>query len=425
MLLKGLDTWYQLGDGVGACAECARALGDRLRALYGEAFVPFAADSLVLGGADGAFARDRKALQLASPLAAARRVILRARDAARPDEAHEGSGGELFARLTVGPLGALLAERVDGVFLEGTKTAHRLFSAELFRAAAHERPVAVELVDGDARSLEGAAALVFAAGCEVALDAAAGEQARSVVDAQRAFRQELRRRFRPTAPLGEVQLLYSPHCDHWTRGAHFTATAQLAEALTDEQVQYTISMGEPRGREPVLVAGAMALLPDQAHALAQHVFGGGTAVCLGTPTTVDAQGLTDEPPFDSVKVGEETRYGEGRTVLFPEDAAVASLVVAALGNRRRAIVLTGANRVCVKAFLDPERKLDLHIVNRGDTPLRGAKLHLSGAIVGSTRTGTLFVPDREQEKLTLTPSRSGVSTALPEIERHALLAISR
>ena len=143
------------------------------------------------------------------------------------------------------------------------------------------------------------------------------------------------------------------------------------------------------------------------------------------------------PVFPEAKSGME-RVGEGRVYAIAIDSDAppspeAQLVRAAremLGRGRSHLSLSGRARLFARAYLDPERKLDVHLVNLdAPRPAQGVLLHIAGQAAGAGRTGYWFAPERDAgkdgERISLNPSGFSVSTVLPGISAGALLAIPR
>ena len=101
-----------------------------------------------------------------------------------------------------------------------------------------------------------------------------------------------------------------------------------------------------------------------------------------------------------------------------------------LGRGRSHLSLSGRARLFARAYLDPERKLDVHLVNLdAPRPAQGVLLHIAGQAAGAGRTGYWFAPERDTgkdgERIALNPSGFSVSTVLPGIAAGALLAVPR
>jgi hypothetical protein len=91
--------------------------------------------------------------------------------------------------------------------------------------------------------------------------------------------------------------------------------------------------------------------------------------------------------------------------------------------------MSGRGRLFARAYLDPERKLDVHLVNLETTPAQGIQLTIAGQAAGGGRSGYWFAPERDGgkdgERITLNPSGFSVSTILPSVSSYALLAVPR
>ena len=104
-----------------------------------------------------------------------------------------------------------------------------------------------------------------------------------------------------------------------------------------------------------------------------------------------------------------------------------------LGRTPRALSLSGRGQLWARAYLDPERKLDVHLLNldlreSGFGSAQGMLLQIAGAAAGGGRTGYWFAPDRggkEGDRIALNPSGFSVSTVLPAVGAHALLSVPR
>ena len=98
------------------------------------------------------------------------------------------------------------------------------------------------------------------------------------------------------------------------------------------------------------------------------------------------------------------------------------------------MALTGRGRLLTRAYLDPERKLDLHFVNLelqegAFVPAQGVQVSIAGQAAGGGRAAYWFAPERaggkDGERITLNPSGFSVSTILPSVSAYALLAVPR
>ncbi len=129
--------------------------------------------------------------------------------------------------------------------------------------------------------------------------------------------------------------------------------------------------------------------------------------------------------------------GEGRVYAL-EEAAPEVLLTGALrellGRGRAQVTLSGRGRLWARAYLDPERKLDVHLVNLdlrepGFAPAQGMQVQIAGQAAGGGRSGYWFAPERDGgkdgERIVLNPSGFSVSTILPSVDGYALLAIPR
>ncbi|HET9751646.1 MAG TPA: hypothetical protein VFP52_01745, partial [Myxococcales bacterium] len=167
-----------------------------------------------------------------------------------------------------------------------------------------------------------------------------------------------------------------------------------------------------------------------------YVEGGGDAVVLGRCASADEEGRIGDPLFPEVKSGLE-RVGEGRVFRLDEgaqDAALARAVRELAGRGRAQITLAGRGHLFARAYLDPERKLDVHLVNLevredGFAPAQGVQMSIAGQAAGGGRSGYWFAPERsggkDGERIVLNPSGFSVSTILPSIDAYALLAVPR
>jgi hypothetical protein len=100
-----------------------------------------------------------------------------------------------------------------------------------------------------------------------------------------------------------------------------------------------------------------------------------------------------------------------------------------LGRGKAQLTLSGRARLFARAYLDPERKLDVHFVNLEDKPAQGVLLGVAGQAAGASRSGYWFAPERDSgkdgERIVLNPSGFSLSTVLPAIAGSALLTIPR
>ena len=98
------------------------------------------------------------------------------------------------------------------------------------------------------------------------------------------------------------------------------------------------------------------------------------------------------------------------------------------------MTLAGRGRLLARAYLDSERKLDVHFVNLelqdgAFAPAQGVQVTIAGQAAGGGRAAYWFAPERsggkDGERITLNPSGFAVSTILPSVEAYALLAVPR
>ena len=442
VLLDGLDRWYRLGPkGAGFCRSCELALVEALRESYGDHFEPFDPLGPIRGQPESRtapFAGAREALRLASTVEAGKRAALRARD-----EARRGRGVEIAVLGRVGTLtaaGLALCRHLDGLVfdlasLDPEEAVLPLLSA---RAALGLRPAVAVLPPGATpEQVQLFAALALACDVDVALRAAESAAAEAALAAHRKFQDVVRERFRPSEPLLDVEVLVSPFAAHWG-GAHFRTAGACAAALCRAHLlpAAKLDLTEPRAKV-LLLAGCGALPADDAARARRHVESGGDAIVVGKCAPCDDEGRIGPPLFPEVKSGME-RVGDGRVYAIGTDsdspaAPEAQVVRAArelLGRGRAHLSLSGRARLFARAYLDPERKLDVHLVNLdAPRPAQGILLHIAGQAAGAGRTGYWFAPERaagkDGERISLNPSGFSVSTVLPGIAAGALLAVPR
>jgi hypothetical protein len=178
---------------------------------------------------------------------------------------------------------------------------------------------------------------------------------------------------------------------------------------------------------------------SDAAAARRHVEAGGDLLLAGKAMPVDDEGRLGDPLFPEVKSGLD-RVGEGRVYaledgLAPQGAEALSRALRELAGRGRSqITVAGRGKLFSRAYLDPERKLDVHLVNldlRGGavTAAQGVQLTIAGQAAGGGRSGYWFAPERDGgkdgERITLNPSGFSVSTILPSVDAYALLAVPR
>jgi hypothetical protein len=104
---------------------------------------------------------------------------------------------------------------------------------------------------------------------------------------------------------------------------------------------------------------------------------------------------------------------------------------ALLGRGRRAASISKPS-VVVKMYIDPDRKLDVHLVGRQFDPatgaaeeVKGASLFLAGSAVSGARSGYFFTAEGPERKVTLTPFGMGVQATLPDFVGSAVLSVAR
>jgi hypothetical protein len=442
VLLDGIDRWYSLGRaGAGFCRSCELALIEALRESYGDHFEPF--DPLAPQRADPAsrtapYAGARGALRFASAVEAVKRAALRARD-----EARRGRGVEIAVLGRAGTLGAVAlasCRHLDGLVfdLPSLDPEEAVLPFLAARAALGLRPaVGVLRADATPEQVRLFAALALACDADVMLPSGATAEAMAALEQHRKFEDVVRERFRPSDPLLDLEVLVSPFAEHWGT-AHFTTASRCAAALARSHLLpgARLDLAEPRAQVLVL-AGCGALSAEDAARARRHVESGGDAIVVGRCATGDEEGRPGPLLFPEVKSGME-RVGEGRVygVLTESESPEApqDLVVRAarelLGRGRSHLSVTGRARLFARAYLDPERKLDVHLVNLdAPRPAQGILLHIAGQAAGASRTGYWFAPERDTgkdgERISLNPSGFSVSTVLPGIAASALLAVPR
>ena len=442
VLLSGLDRWYRLGpQGAGYCRSCELSLVEFLRESYGDHLEPFDALDSMRGSAlplpERPFARQKEALRLAEAVESAKRAILQARDEARRER-----GLEIAVLGRVGTLSSLaleLCKHLDGLVFElpSLDPMEALLPLLSARAALGVRPAVATLPPGaSVGQVRLFAALTAACDTDLLLPANASIEAREALAAHRAFLSLVRERYRPSQPLVDAEILLSPRCDHWSGGAHARASAACAAALARAQLQAAVRLdlaGGPRSSLLVL-AGASALPEAEAAAARRHVEAGGDLLLVGKAHSADDEGRTGEALFPEVKSGLD-RVGEGRVYALDDSApgALESLLSRALrelaGRGRAQLILAGRGRLFTRAYLDPERKLDVHLVNLDERPAQGVQLSIAGQAAGGGRSGYWFAPERDGgrdgERISLNPSGFSVSTILPSVDAYALLAVPR
>jgi len=444
VLLAGLDRWYQLRpEGSGYCKSCGFALIENIREVFGDHFEPYEAleefRSSALPLRERPFARQKEALRLTEPLEAAKRAILRARDEARRKRSVEiavlGRVGSLSA------LGLELCAHLDGLVFDLPVGDPYLALLPLLaaRAALGLRP-AIALLPATVTPAQVSlyAALAAASDADVLLADDAPADARAALARHRQFLSLVRERYRPSAPLFDVEVLLSPRCEHWTGGAHQRACSTAVIALTKAQLQPAVRLDLAGGVEArlLVLAGAGGIPAADAAAARRYAEGGGDVLLIGKCLPVDEEGRIGDPVFPEVKSGLEP-VGEGRVYALDDGAqepAITRSLRELSGRGRAQITLSGRGKLLSRAYLDPERKLDVHFVNldlqnEGFVPAQGVQVTIAGQAAGGGRAAYWFAPERsggkDGERITLNPSGFSVSTILPSVSSHALLAIPR
>jgi hypothetical protein len=438
VLLEGLDRWYRLGPvGAGWCRSCELALIESLRESYGEHLLAFDALAPLRtqpGDRGAPYAGPREALRLSEAVEAGKRAALRARDEARRDRKVEIAVLGRIGQLSAAAL--LLCRHLDGLVFElpSLDPDAALLPLLAARAALGQRPAVAFLPESTTPAqAQLFSALALACDADVMLDPRASEEARAALSAHRRFQSIVRERFRPADALLDLTVLVSPFSDHWSAGTHLRAASAVAAALARAHIQIgaQIDLAEPRANVLVL-AGCSALSAQDAARARRHVEGGGAALVVGRCATVDEEGRSGDLVFPEVRSGLD-RVGEGRVSVLEQEAPAEPQLLKSvrelLGRGRAQLTLSGRARLFARAYLDPERKLDVHLVNFEEKPAQGVLLGIAGQAAGAGRTGYWFAPDRasgkDGERIALNPSGFSVSTVLPSIGSSALLAIPR
>jgi len=442
VLLDGIDQWYRLGTAAaGFCRSCELALVETLRESYGdhlEPFDPLAPQRAQPGSRSTPFAGAREALRFASAVEATKRAALRARD-----EARRARGVEMAVLGRVGTLTALalaVCRHLDGLVfdLPSLDPEEAVLPLLAVRAALGLRPaVGVLRTDTTPEQVRLFAALALACDADVMLASSASAEAVAALELHRKFEDVVRERFRPSEPLLDLEVLVSPFAEHWGT-AHLRAASACAAALGRAHLLLgaRLDLAEQRA-QVLLLAGCNALSAEDGARARRHVESGGDALVVGRCATCDEEGRPGPLVFPEAKSGME-RVGEGRvyavesTIDAPQ-ADAAQVVRAArelLGRGRSHLSVSGRARLFARAYLDPERKLDVHLVNLdAPRPAQGVLLHIAGQAAGAGRTGYWFAPERatgkDGERIALNPSGFSVSTVLPGISAGALLAVPR
>ena len=452
VLLDGLDRAYKLGpDGAGYCGSCGAALVEEMRDSYGHHIQPF--DALAglrpskepLPIRERPFGGLREAVRLAETVEAAKRTILRTRD-----EGRQKRQLEIPILGKVSGLGApalLLAPHLDGLIfpLPSLEPAACLLPLLAARAALGNRPaIALAPASATAAQVRLLAALATACDVDLALEPGSARPAELQLALHRAWLSGMRDRLRPAPALADLAILVAPRADAWSAGLHLATASIAAAAIARLHLQVDAVLTLPvAGRIPLVIAGCGALSEEVAVAARRHVSEGSDVLLVGRCAIADDEGRPGEKLFPEAKAG-LNRIGEGRVwALAPDEdpapgpdleAQIARAARELLGRGRAALTLSGRGSLLVRCYLDPERKLDVHLVNLdvrdlGAVPAQGLTLHLSGQVAGAGRSGYWFAADREQgtegERIALNPAGFGVSTVLPRIGASALLTIPR
>lgn len=450
MILDRPGAWWSLGPRASAfCARCRDSLGAHLVAAYGAHFVGFDStgaigkamnDQPAAGLDEIPFGKDREVWRLRAAVEAVASVVRRARDEARMQNRPLAVGARVQE---VSPVGLSQARFLDLCLYPAPAPGWPARTAigvhELIRAAMGPRPASALMAGSGAMSaveLLSAAALCTALRVDLCPDGPLSTESCAALTAFRAWVADVRKELRPRAGVAEVSLLYSLESDLWSGGRHRAAVLAAAEALTALGVQYVLRMDLAGwGSEPLVLCAASTLSETDARKIKRKVEAGGAAIVIGALGGVDDDGRIAPAPFPDPKPG-LTRKGDGNVYgIAPGDAPMPSHEAlaaelsrglgAALGKGRRAVALAGAAAMVARAYLDPERKLDVHFANLDRAPVRGATVQLTGAIAGAGRKAFLLRPGKEPEKVALTPSGFGVTAVLPDIDRYALLTVPR
>jgi hypothetical protein len=295
------------------------------------------------------------------------------------------------------------------------------------------------------------AGLATACACDLMLQPGASPESRAALANHRRYAAGLRERYRAAEALSDVDVVVAPRAEHWSQGKHLRASALVVAALQRSQLQTGVVLHGPRpqptGARLVALCGATDLPDALAAGLRRHVEQGGDLLLVGPCQRIDDEGRPLGPLFPEVKDTKEAleRIAEGRVYQIPAGpdgqlsaSALEPLLQKALrellGRSPRALQMQGRGVLLARAYLDPERKLDVHLVNldlrdgQGFTAAQGVLLQIAGAAAGAGRTGYWFSPERpgkDGERITLNPSGFSVSTVLPSVGASALLSVPR
>jgi hypothetical protein len=446
ILLDAPDAWYAAGpEGAGFGLHCEARLQRTVRDDYGEQLLPLEIlPAIARAPTDAApFWREREALRLRTGVEHGQRIARIIRDEARRARNIELKvGGRL---LGLSAASVLLAKRLDYAVLTATAPSGHgidLGACEVLDAALVHRPLvllAPPEVAATTNGVQFAARVASSVGAELSLPLSAPAASHAELSAHRLFWREFRSHYRPAERLAEVLLLYSAQSDHWSRGLHGERVRAFAEALTRAAIQYRVVLEVPRtGSEPLILAECSHLDEEDSGRIDRRITEGASAIVAGRCRTSDDCGRHIAGPFVELSAG-LNRVGAGSVILLdtapdgksetlaPLEKALESL----LGRGRRAVSVSRPGFI-VKMYLDPDRKLDVHVVSRplesgsgaaGET--RGLALYLSGSAVSGARSGTVFSQGATERKIPLTTFGMGVQATLPDFNGSAILSISR
>ena len=365
-------------------------------------------------------------------------MVLRARDEARRSRSVEA--------LVLGRVGTLsaaalaLCRHLDGLVFElpSLDPWEALLPLLAARRALGQRPaIAIPPPAATEAQVSLFAALATATDTDLLLAPGTQAPAQAALAVHRRFSALVRERYRPAEPLLDADVFVSPLCDHWMAGAHLRASSAALVALSRLALQPGVRLdltAAPR-QQLLVLAGCGALSAREAQAARRHVESGGDLIVIGRCATVDDEGRPGEAVFPEVKSGLE-RVAEGRVFALEETCAEADVQRAArelLGRGKAHLSLSGRAQLFTRAYLDPERKLDVHLVNfeaaASPAAAQGVQLSIAGQAAGGGRAGYWFSPERkggrDGERIALNPSGFSVSTVLPGIGAYALLAVPR
>lgn len=447
VLLDAPDGWYAAGrTGAGFCEHCEAAFQASLHADLLEQFAPGPLLPAIAKQSNAApFWREREAVRLRSAIENGLGLARTLRDEARREKNVELPVG---ARLTgISAVAVELARRLDFVAVNAVAPSPDRFGLggyEILRAALGNRPLTVLASDEFSRKttmVAQAARLAVAVGAELSLPASAPAASQAALTQHRQYWRELRARYRPSERLAEVLVLYSSQSDHWSQGGHGQAVQAVTELLTRLGVQYRVVLEAPRnGSEPLVIPDAAFVAEEDAGRLERRVTEGAGAIVVGAFATSDETGRTLSGPFELsdglnrigsgsvIRLDAPANWDRGADVLqAPLDKALESL----LGRGRRSVSVSRPT-VLAKLYLDPDRKLDVHLVGRQFAPTTGAPeevkglvVHLAGSAVSGARTGYFYSQGEPERRVSLSAFGTGVQTTLPDFSGSAILSITR